>query len=162
MICSILAATNLGGIGNRGTLPWPKHREDLAWFKEHTTNNVVVMGRKTWDDPQMPKPLPERINCVFSNNNLNTFDARRLYGDTVEQVKTLHSQFPNRKVFIIGGKELYEATESVVERVYLTRMKGAWFTDTRIDLDKYLACFRIKTVRPGNNCTYEIWDRVLF
>ena len=162
MICSILASTNLGGIGNRGTLPWPKHREDLAWFKEHTTNNVVVMGRKTWDDPQMPKPLPERINCVFSNNNLNTFDARRLYGDTVEQVKTLHSQFPNRKVFIIGGKELYEATESVVERVYLTRMKGAWFTDTRIDLDKYLACFRIKTVRPGNNCTYEIWDRVLF
>ena len=162
MICSIVAATNLGGIGNRGTLPWPKHREDLAWFKEHTTNNVVVMGRKTWDDPQMPKPLPERINCVFSNNNLNTFDARRLYGDTVEQVKTLHSQFPNRKVFIIGGKELYEATESVVERVYLTRMKGAWFTDTRIDLDKYLACFRIKTVRPGNNCTYEIWNRVLF
>jgi len=162
MICSILASTNLGGIGNRGTLPWPKHREDLAWFKEHTTNNVVVMGRKTWDDPQMPKPLPDRINCVFSNNNLNTFDARRLYGDTLEQVKTLHSQFPNRKIFIIGGKELYEATEPVVERVYLTRMKGAWFTDTRIDLDKYLACFRIKTVRPGNNCTYEIWDRVLF
>jgi dihydrofolate reductase len=162
MICSILASTNMGGIGNRGTLPWPKHREDLAWFREHTLNNVVVMGRKTWDDPQMPKPLPERINCVFSNNNLNTFDARRLYGNTVEQVKTLHSQFPNRKVFIIGGKELYEATEPVVERVYLTRMKGAWFTDTRIDLDKYLACFRIKTVRPGNNCTYEIWDRVLF
>ena len=162
MICSILASTNMGGIGNRGTLPWPKHREDLAWFREHTLNNVVVMGRKTWDDPQMPKPLPERINCVFSNNNLNTFDARRLYGDTVEQVKTLHSQFPNRKVFIIGGKELYETTEPVVERVYLTRMKGAWFTDTRIDLDKYLACFRIKTVRPGNNCTYEIWDRVLF
>jgi dihydrofolate reductase len=162
MICSILASTNMGGIGNRGTLPWPKHKEDLAWFREHTLNNVVVMGRNTWDDPQMPKPLPERINCVFSNNNLNTFDARRLYGDTVEQVKTLHSQFPNRKVFIIGGKELYEATEPVVERVYLTRMKGAWFTDTRIDLDKYLACFRIKTVRPGTNCTYEIWDRVLF
>ena len=162
MICSILASTNIGGIGNRGTLPWPKHKEDLAWFREHTLNNLVVMGRKTWDDPQMPKPLPERINCVFSNHNLDTFDARRLHGDTIQEVKTLHNQFPTRKVFIIGGKELYEATESIVERVYLTRMKGAWFTDTRIDLDKYLACFRIKTVRPGNNCTYEIWDRVLF
>jgi len=162
MICSILAATNVGGIGNRGTLPWPKHKEDLAWFKEHTTNHVVVMGRKTWDDPLMPKPLPNRINCVFSNNPLEGFIARRLHGDTVEEVKKLHSQFPNRKVFVIGGRELYEATEPVVERVYLTRMKGAWFTDTRIDLDKYLACFRIKSVRPGNNCTYEIWDRVLF
>ena len=162
MICSILAATNLGGIGNRGTLPWPKHKQDMSWFREHTLNNVVVMGRKTWDDPQMPKPLPERINCVFSNNSLDSFDARRLSGDTVEQVKKLQEQFPNRKVFVIGGRELYEATEPDVERVYLTRMKGAWFTDTRIDLEKYLACFRIKTVRPGTNCTYEIWDRVLF
>jgi len=162
MICSILAATNLGGIGNRGTLPWPKHKQDMAWFREHTLNNVVVMGRRTWDDPLMPKPLSERINCVFSNNNLDSFDARRLSGDTVEQVKKLQEQFPNRKVFVIGGRELYEVTESIVERVYLTRMKGAWFTDTRIDLEKYLACFRIKTVRPGTNCTYEIWDRVLF
>jgi dihydrofolate reductase len=162
MICSILAATNLGGIGNRGTLPWPKHREDLAWFREHTLNNVVVMGRKTWDDPLMPKPLPERINCVFSNNVLDTYHARRLSGDTIKEIQTLQNQFPNRKVFVIGGRELYEATESIIERVYLTRMKGAWFTDTRIDLERYLACFLIKTVRPGNNCTYEVWDRVLF
>ena len=162
MICSILASTNMGGIGNRGTLPWPKHKQDMAWFREHTLNNVVVMGRNTWDDPLMPKPLPERINCVFSNNNLNSFDARRLSGDTVEQVQSLQAQFPNRKVFIIGGRQLYEATEPIVERVYLTRMKGAWFTDTRIDLERYLTCFRIKSVRPGTNCTYEIWDRVLF
>ena len=162
MICAILASTNMGGIGNRGTLPWPKHKQDMAWFREHTLNNVVVMGRNTWDDPLMPKPLPERINCVFSNNNLNSFDARRLSGDTVEQVQSLQAQFPNRKVFIIGGKQLYESTESIVERVYLTRMKGAWFTDTRIDLERYLTCFRIKSVRPGTNCTYEIWDRVLF
>jgi hypothetical protein len=41
-------------------------------------------------------------------------------------------------------------------------MKGAWFADTRIDLERYLACFRISGVRPGNNCTYETWNRVLF
>jgi dihydrofolate reductase len=162
MIAAILASTNMGGIGNRGTLPWPKHKQDMVWFKEHTTNHVVVMGRKTWDDPMMPKPLPNRINCVFSNNDLHTFDARRLSGDIVEEVKKLQDQFPNRNVFIIGGKELYDATESIVDRVYLTRMKGAWFTDTRIDLERYLTCFRIKTVRPGENCTYEIWDRILF
>jgi hypothetical protein len=65
-------------------------------------------------------------------------------------------------VFIIGGQQLYDATESIVERVYLTRMKGAWFADTRIDLERYLTCFRISGVRPGNNCTYETWNRVLF
>lgn len=162
MICSILASTSMGGIGNKGTLPWPKHKEDLAWFKEHTTNHIVTMGRKTWDDPMMPKPLPNRVNCVFSNRDLNTHVARRLSGDAEDQVVTLQTQFPTRDVFIIGGKELYESTNNVVQRVYLTRMKGNWWTDTRIDLERYLACFSIKSVRPGTNCTYEIWDRVIF
>lgn len=165
MICSILAATNLGGIGNRGTLPWPKHKEDLAWFKEHTTNEIVVMGRKTWEDPQMPKPLPNRINYVVSSHHVDKeyqHLVRWIPDDAVGNIKAIQTQHLNQDVFIIGGQQLYEATEPIIERVYLTRMKGAWFTDTRIDLEKYLRCFRIKTVRPGNNCTYEIWDRVLF
>lgn len=162
MICSILASTSLGGIGNRGTLPWPKHKEDLAWFKEHTTNQIVVMGRKTWDDPMMPKPLPNRVNCVFSNRSLGMTVARQLSGDAEDQIVTLQNQFPTRNVFIIGGKELYDSTNNIVERVYLTRMKGNWWTDTRIDLERYLACFSIKSVRPGTNCTYETWDRIIF
>ena len=164
MICSILASTNMGGIGNRGTLPWPKHKEDLAWFKEHTTDQIVVMGRKTWDDPMMPKPLPNRVNCVFTNRSLgeHAHNARRLNGDASDQVELLQSQFPNKDVFVIGGKELYDSTASIIERVYLTRMKGGWFTDTRIELERYLTCFQIKSVRPGTNCTYETWDRVIF
>ena len=164
MICSILASTNIGGIGNRGTLPWPKHKEDLAWFKQHTTDQIVVMGRKTWDDPMMPKPLPNRVNCVFTNNSLgeHAHSARRLSGDASSQVELLQQQFPNKNVFVIGGKELYDSTAGVIERVYLTRMKGGWFTDTRIELERYLACFQIKSVRPGTNCTYETWDRVIF
>lgn len=164
MISAILASTNTGGIGNRGTLPWPKHKEDLAWFKEHTTDQIVVMGRNTWDDPMMPKPLPNRVNCVFTNNSLgeHAHNARRLTGDTSEQVLTLQQQFPKKHIFVIGGRELYTNTNDIVQRVYLTRMKGNWWTDTRIDLDRYLNCFQIKSVRPGTNCTYEIWDRVIF
>jgi dihydrofolate reductase len=164
MICSILASTSMGGIGNRGTLPWPKHKEDLAWFKKHTTDQIVVMGRKTWDDPMMPKPLPNRVNCVFTNRSLSehAYNARRLDGDSSEEVKLLQQNFPSKDVFVIGGKELYTATADIVERVYLTRMKGNYWTDTRIDLERYLACFRIMSVQPGENCTYEIWQKQFF
>ena len=165
MISAILAATNMGGIGNRGTLPWPKHKEDLAWFKEHTTDQIVVMGRNTWEDPLMPKPLPNRINYVVSSTHVAKeyqHLVRWIPSDPVNNIKQIQRQNPKQDVFIIGGRQLYEATESIVERVYLTRMKGAWFTDTRIDLERYLTCFRIYGVRPGNNCTYEIWNRVLF
>jgi dihydrofolate reductase len=165
MICSILASTNLGGIGNRGTLPWPKHTQDMLWFKEHTENQIVIMGRNTWDDPKMPKPLPNRINYVVSSRHVDKeyqHLVRWAPGDAIDNIKQIQKQNPKQHVFIIGGKQLYDATESIVERVYLTRMKGAWFADTRIDLERYLTCFRISSVRPGNNCTYETWNRVIF
>lgn len=164
MICSILASTSLGGIGNRGTLPWPKHREDLRWFKDHTTDEIVVMGRRTWDDPQMPKPLPDRANYVVTTRSMGEYGhlARKVTGDIEFEVKRIQTNFPTKDVFIIGGQTLYEATNDLVERVYLTRMKGNYWCDTRINLERYLSCFRIKSVCPGENCTYEIWDRVLF
>jgi dihydrofolate reductase len=164
MIISILAATSLGGIGNRGTLPWPHNKEDMRWFAQHTTGHIVVMGRNTWNDPKMPKPLPNRVNCVVTNRSLGEHGhlARRLSGNINDQIKLMAENFPTKDVYIIGGQTLYETTNDLVERVYLTRMKGNYWCDTRINLERYLNCFRIKTVRPGTDCTYEIWERVLF
>lgn len=163
MISAILASTNNGGIGNHGTLPWPKHKEDLAWFKEKTEGNIVVMGRRSWDDPMMPKPLPNRINVVVSNRPLqDPLSARRIHSNITDQIIEIQNQFPDKEIFIIGGKQIFDSCKDIVKRVYLTRMKGDWFADTRINLDNWLTCFQIKTVRPGDNCTYEIWDRKFF
>lgn len=165
MICSILAATNQGGIGNHGTLPWPKNTQDLAWFKEHTENQIVIMGRRTWEDPKMPKPLPNRINYVVSSTHVDQKYQHLVHwisGDAIANIKQIQKENSKKDVYVIGGRQLYEASEPLVERVYLTRMKGAWFADTRIELERYLACFRIYGVRPGANCTYETWNRVIF
>lgn len=159
MISAILASTPAGGIGMNGTLPWPRHSEDLRWFKEHTTNNIVVMGRNTWDDPMMPKPLPNRINCVVSNRVVNHVSVRRLKGNIKEEIVTMQSQLPNKDIFIIGGKSIYEDTESIVDCIYLTRMNQTWHADTYVNLDRMLSPYTIRSVRPGINCTYEIWIR---
>jgi dihydrofolate reductase len=165
MIISILAATSMGGIGNRGTLPWPHNKEDMRWFAKHTTDQIVVMGRNTWDDPKMPKPLPNRVNYVVSSKHVaveHQHQVRWIPGSPVESILQIQKDNPSKDVYVIGGRQLYEATESIVERVLLTRIKGAWFTDTRVQLDKMLACFQIKSVTPGNNCTYETWDRTFY
>lgn len=162
MIAAILASTSAGGIGNRGTLPWPKHKEDLLWFKGLTENNIVVMGRNTWDDPKMPKPLPNRINCVVTSKQIPGYTVRRIANNIEEQVLELQQQFPNKDVYIIGGKQLYDTCINIVDRVYLTRMKENWWCDTRVSLDRMLAPFQLKSVKPGTNCTYETWDRILF
>lgn len=165
MISMILASTSTGGIGNRGTLPWPKHRQDLAWFKQHTENQIVVMGRNTWEDPAMPKPLPNRINYIVSSSHVNPkyqHLVKWMPGNVVENINQIQKNHPGKHVYVIGGKQLYESCESIIERVYLTRMKGNWWCDTRINLDRILACFQISSVTPGENCTYETWKRVLY
>ena len=66
MISAIVAVDYNWGIGFNGDLL--EHiPEDLKYFKQLTTGNTVIMGRKTWDS--LPnKPLPNRTNIVITNN----------------------------------------------------------------------------------------------
>lgn len=163
MISAILAATPWGGIGHRGTLPWPKHKEDLAWFKSLTENQIVIMGRNTWEDPKMPKPLPNRLNFVVSSKNVDIkyrHQVRWIPGNLTENIRTIVSENSSKQVFIIGGKQVYEETLPLVDRIYLTRIKLNYTADTRLSLDRLLGNFRLKSVKPGDSCTYEIWDRI--
>lgn len=75
----IITALDLeDGIVKNGTIPW-KIAEDIVFFREMTSKtfnprkkNVVVMGRKTWDSiPGKYKPLKNRINIVFSRNEIS-------------------------------------------------------------------------------------------
>lgn len=121
-------------------------------------------GKNTWDDPKLPKPLPDRINYVVGSKHVDPQYqpyVRWINTDAVNSIKQIQVENPDKNVVIIGGKMLYDSTLDIVDRIYLTRMKGAWFTDTRINLDLYLAMFRLKSVTPGPNCTFEVWDRVL-
>ncbi len=71
----IVAIDKNNGIGAKGQLPW-HIPEDLKYFKKITTQcqsedleNVVIMGRKTWESiPEKFKPLPDRLNVVLSTN----------------------------------------------------------------------------------------------
>jgi dihydrofolate reductase len=52
-------------IGADGKIPWHLP-EDFKWFKETTSGNVVVMGRKTFES--LGKPLPNRKNLILTRH----------------------------------------------------------------------------------------------
>ena len=59
----IVALCKNNGIGKNGDIPW-KITKDLKYFKDVTSfnknsgENVVIMGRKTWESiPEKFKPL---------------------------------------------------------------------------------------------------------
>lgn len=152
MICTIFATDQMGTFGNRGTLPWAMDPEDMAWFREHTHNQIVVMGRKTWDDPKMKKPLPDRINCVVSSKPIIGYPSvRRLSGDYQTKIKDLQVLFPNKKIFILGGPDIIMDCKDLIDYAYVTHRKGAAFSDVRIDLRAFMIGMRILSSRPSTD-----------
>lgn len=51
-------------IGNKGCIPWEIKGEQKR-FRELTTGNVVIMGRRSYEE--IGKPLPNRTTIVISN-----------------------------------------------------------------------------------------------
>ena len=154
----ILATDQLGAIGLNGTLPWPQLKEDMKGFKETTSGHIVVMGRKTWDDPKMPKPLPDRINLVATSKILPHPGVTAIK-DVQVRLRKIQQEYPDKEVFIIGGKALIESCISFVDKVYLTHIRGSFKADTFIDMRWLLKDFRIITAVPGEVCMFSIHKR---
>ena len=72
---AIVAADNNWGIGyqNRLLVSIPS---DMKFFRQKTTGNVVVMGRKTLESFPNGLPLKNRVNIVLTKNkNYQVKDA---------------------------------------------------------------------------------------
>lgn len=162
MIKSIFAVDHWGGMGFNGSLPWPHHSEDMAYFKEQTDGGIVIMGRRTWDDPKMPKPLPGRKTYVVTNRPIFGHNVRTIKGDLIESIKTLRDNNPNKTIWIVGGAEILMATKDLVDEVHITHFKGQFRADTKIDLRKYLSIFQARSAAPSSDrkCIWMTYKNV--
>ena len=152
MIAAMFSVDQVGGIGTNGTLPCSHHPEDMKWFRDLTLNNIVVMGRKTWDDPKMPKPLPDRINYVVSNRSLGMVKASVLSGNWTAQIQELQRIHPSKNIYIIGGADLLLQSRSIIDFAYITHRKGNFRCETRLDLYDYSIGLRAISSRPSSDC----------
>ena len=152
MIKSIFAVDYWGNLGYKGSLPWPHLKEDMKYFKEMTTDHVVVMGRKTWDDPKFPKPLPNRINYVVTNKPLTGYkDVKTIRGDLKQEIRKIESIYPSKIIWIIGGAKIIEETKDLVDEAHVTHIYGQYRADTTIDMKKYLRWFRAYSACPSTD-----------
>lgn len=161
MICALFAVDANGGMGFNGTMPWPHNSADLKNFKELTTGHVVVMGRKSWDDKNMPKPLPNRTTYVATHTPFLQHTAV-ISGNMQEEILKLEQKHPNQTIWVVGGPELLEQCNGLFDRLYLTHYKGSFKIDTRINLKKFLAGWEAKTATadPNNNFTTVIYENL--
>jgi dihydrofolate reductase len=99
-------------IGNNNELIW-KLSSDLKRFKELTTDNSIVMGRKTYES--IGKPLPNRRNIIVTRNLDYKVEGCEVVSSLEEALL-----LTNNNCFIIGGGEIYKQSIDIADKIYLT------------------------------------------
>jgi len=116
MISMIWAMDENWLIGKDNVLPW-HYPKDLAYFKNKTKNEAVLMGDMTYQSLKgyyKTKPLPFKKVYVA-----NIMDVS--YPDAIH-VKDIFSFIKETKedVFVIGGKTIYKLLLPHADRLYIT------------------------------------------
>lgn len=115
MIGLIVARSKNNVIGKNGEIPW-KIKGEQKQFKELTTGNVVIMGRKSFEE--IGGPLPNRKNIIVSRNE--NFTGENLC--TVSSLQEALDLAKGEKVYVAGGCGLYEEAIPLVDVMYITEV----------------------------------------
>lgn len=132
MINCVVAVERSQGIGFQGQMPWPHLKGDMNWFKQLTTNNVIIMGSTTWKS--LPKPLPNRVNVVVSRNSVYQ-EADHCFADINLAIETCKTQYSNKEIFIIGGQSIYDQCMNVIEKFFVTEIDVDYHCDKFFNLN---------------------------
>ncbi len=124
MISLIVAYDKNRCIGNDNTIPW-RLKADMKRVKELTTNQTIIMGRKTFES--IGRPLPNRVNRILTTNFNYVVDGAEVF---TSDIKIL-SNVTTDKIFIFGGSKIYEHFIDKVEEMFITEV------DTNIEGDSY-------------------------
>lgn len=125
MISLLLAMDRNRVIGNKNDLPWhlPK---DLKFFKELTSGQTIIMGRKTYES--IGKPLPNRRNIVLTRQTLQV-EGIEVINDLDELYKW-NKEHPKEEYFVIGGGNIFEQVLPHADRMYITTIDESFDGDT--------------------------------
>jgi dihydrofolate reductase len=155
-----------GGIGQEGLRPWQNasyvSQEDAEWFDSITRNQIVVMGSRSWKSWNHKKyPLDQRKVVVFSHNPRfgAQHDVILCSGDMQREFQRLKESYPLKKIFVTGGADVLQQAHDFCDEILVARRRGSWRVDTRIEISEFFEGFRIHSVKPGADGTFETWLR---
>lgn len=115
MLGLIVARSKNNVIGKNGEIPW-KIKGEQKQFKELTTGNVVIMGRKSYEE--IGHPLPNRKNVIVSNSK--NFSGENLV--TVGSLQEAITISGDENIYIAGGYGLFKEAIPLVDKMYITEV----------------------------------------
>ena len=173
---AIYATDSQGGLSKQGTIPWTS-KKDMKFFYEKTKNNVVVMGRKTYLSLDIKnRPLKNRLNVVLTTNpEFFRKDTKKFENVIfIKNMDILHAIFNKEysdlfffeclqkdfKIFIIGGKELYETYVPYCSTIWTTRLKKNYHCDLFFEYDFKESEYKSEIIDDDDEMTITRYSRM--
>jgi dihydrofolate reductase len=127
MITIIAAAGENNSLGKDNDLVWHLP-DDFKRFKELTSGNHILMGRKTFET--FPKPLPNRTHLIITRQNDYSVPEKCFIFDSIQSSLDEVLEHSDNNIWIIGGGEIYKQSMEIADRIELTRVHSDFEADT--------------------------------
>lgn len=155
MLGLIVAVAHNNVIGNKGSIPW-RIKGEQRRFKELTTGNIVIMGRRSFQE--IGHPLPNRKTILISNTFTYEDENCTTVGSLTEALKLAG----DKTAYIAGGARLYEEALAYADKLYITRV------ELEVEGDTYFPAFNEDEFKLSSEehidgeipYTYCIYDRI--
>lgn len=147
-------------IGQDGSMPWPRLKKDMRFFREKTKGHAVIMGRKTFES--LPSPLKKRHNLVISRT-LDSAVGCEIFSDPelcLQRAYELDSE-----PFVIGGKTIYKFFENRYTSIYQTLIESCFDGDCQYqpicveEKDNWTSKIIKKETDSGYSLKFSVWMR---
>ena len=146
---------------------------DLANFKRLTMNEVVVMGRNTYES--LPKkPLPNRTSIVISSDveyqpSVSNDSDSVFVADSIESAISIAETLDCNTIWVIGGASIYEqfVAKKMADEIYLTVVDDELEGDVvfpYIDENQFTLRYKSNPIKEGDgdSCithSFQIYQR---
>lgn len=131
---AILHVDNEWGIGKSNGLMF-SIPADMKFFRETTTDNVVVMGSNTLKSFPGGKPLKNRVNIVLYPDGETRDDC--IVVKSLQELFNEIKKYDSDKVYVIGGAMMYKTLLEYCSEVLVTKVNAVGGADAFFEnLDK--------------------------
>ena len=117
------------GIGTENRL-LVRIKDDMRRFRALTTNQTIVIGRKTLETFPNQKPLPNRTNIVLTRDRSYCADGAVVCHD-LSELKTAIDRVGSESVYVCGGEQIYRLLLPFCDTALIT------LTDTDAKADRF-------------------------
>jgi len=155
MISFIVAMDRNHVIGSNNQMPWHLPN-DLRFFKETTTGNTIVMGRKTFES--IGRVLPNRKHIVITKSTTDFPNEVEIVHD-IETIVKLSEDNNEEELFVIGGGNIFKQLLPYADKLYVTLINETFEGDVFfpvISMEEWEEVSREKGIQNERN-PYEYY-----